>query len=115
MPAGTVSVDRAFNYTTVHPTGRSCARIAVKQATVPPWHAKLRLGSFRVVDQMLTVALSARAEEESRRGGGGATPPQLTIDVVDGSGWLGHWMRFNLSASEWRRVVANVLVLYIPS
>ena len=99
------------SYALVHPTGHSCARVVVKQATTPPWHAKLRVGSFRAVNQTMTIALSARfAESKDGEGGSasGGAPPQLTMDVVDGSDWLGHWQKFNLSSSEWRRFEANV-------
>ena len=103
MPSGTVVEG---NYTTVHPTGKSCARVSVKQATDPPWHAKLRLGYIRAVNQMLTVAFSAKSGEGERLER--ENPPHLTVDVVDGSEWIGHWRKFNVTSTEWRRFEANI-------
>ena len=91
-------------------TGARCARLDVASAYEPAWHAKLRLGSFRVVDSMLNVTLHARLERAPASAT--APPPFVTVDVLDGSAgavqWLGHWQRFNLTAAAWRRFEALV-------
>ena len=107
MPSGGVSAD---GYRLVAPSGQSCAKVTVKQALTPAWHAKLRLGTFRAVNQTMTIQLSARAEPPSRDADTVSRAPsaQLTVDVNYGTEWLGHWVKFNLSATEWRRLEANV-------
>ncbi|KAL1523151.1 hypothetical protein AB1Y20_018106 [Prymnesium parvum] len=89
-------------------TGSRCAMVSVVKAFDPPWHAKLRLGSFRVVDAMLNVTFHARVEA----GTSAMPPPFVTVDVIESTSgatqWLGHWQRFNLSANEWRRFEALV-------
>ena len=75
------------------PSGAYCAKVSVRQPTTPAWHVKLALGRFRAVDHMLRVTLTAKALTESLDA---SSPPALTIDVIDGETWLGHWQRFNL-------------------
>ena len=59
-----------------------------------PWLAKLSLGSFRMVDAAMTVSFWARALPEGGKGDG-AGLPAVSVDVVHGASWLGHWQVFN--------------------